>query len=154
MEDSDLGCRILDKYAATNLDELLYFYRIVPTSLTRSRVTPGALNIYKLIGELSKQRRSLGKDCLELGEVTIADEFMTKIEQAYSRDVILWLHHQSFFYLYWGQHELAFNTILQAVIRKPFHVKTVVVFLLISMRIILFYLRRTFKKVHYRALFK
>ncbi|NBP69549.1 MAG: glycosyltransferase family 2 protein [Cytophagia bacterium] len=154
MEDSDLGCRILDKYAATNLDELLYFYRIVPTSLTRGRVTPRSLNIYKLIGELSKQRRILGKDCLELGEVTIADDFMMKIEQAYSQDVILWLHHQSFFYLYWGQHDVAFSTILKAVAHKPYHIKTVVVFLLISMRIALFYLRSAFKKVHYLALFK
>lgn len=154
MADADLGCRILDKYAATNLDELLYFYRIVPTSITRGRVTPRSLNIYKLIGELSKQRRSLGKDCLELGEVTTADDFMLRIEHGYEQGITLLHRHQSFFYLYWGQNLLALKSISKAMTSKPYHIKTVLSFLLISIRVMLFYLRRTFKKVHYLALFR
>jgi glycosyltransferase involved in cell wall biosynthesis len=154
MEDTDLACRILDKYAATNLDELLYCYRIVPTSLTRSKVTIRSLNIYKLIAQLSISRKNMGKDCLELGDLARADDFMMKIEREYAQDSALWLRHQSFFYLYWGQHALAFSAIADAIALKPFHVKTVASFILINVRIALFYLGRSFKKVHYRAIFK
>lgn len=154
MEDADLASRILDMHAATNLNELLYGYRIVPTSLTRSKVTYRSINIYKLIAQLSISRKKMGKDCLELGDVARADDFMMKIEREYAQDSALWLRHQSFFYLYWGQHSLAFSAVADAIAIKPFHIKTVASFLLISIRIALFYLRRSFKKVHYRAVFK
>lgn len=154
MADADLGCRILDKYAATNLDELLYFYRIVPTSITRSRVTSRSLNIYKLIGHLSASRRSGGKDCLENGNDTSADDFIMKIERDYAQDSTLLHLHQSFFHLYWGQNLLAFRSISKAITIKPYRVKIVLSFLFISVRIVLFYFRRSFKKVHYHALFK
>mgnify|MGYP001806269126 CR=1 FL=1 len=154
MEDADLACRILDKYEATNVDMLLYFYRIVPTSLTRSKVTIRSLNIYKLIAHLSFERRRDGKDCLELANYAAANDFMMKIEGDYAQDSTLLHRHQSFFYLYWGQHLLAFDAITKALRRKPYHVKTVLSFLLISVRIMHFYFLRSFKKVHYHALFK
>lgn len=154
MADADLACRILDKYPSTNIDELLYFYRIVPTSITRSKVTSRSLNIYKLIGKLSSIRRTEGKDWLETGMVAFADDFMMKIEDEYAQDRVLWLRHQSFFYLYWGQNSLALKSIAKAFVIKPYHIKTAASFLLVSMRVTLFYMIRSFKKVHYRALFK
>ncbi len=154
MEDADLACRILDKYEATNVNEPLYFYRIVPSSLTRAKVTLRTLSIYKLIAQLSVERRRDGKDCLELGNYAAAADFMMKIEADYAQDSTLLLRHQSFFYLYWGQNHLAFNAITKALSRKPYHAKTVLSFLLISVRIMHFYLLRSFKKVHYHALFK
>lgn len=154
MADTDLACRILNKYAATNLDQLLYFYRIVPTSITRKKVTCRSLNIYKLISHLYTIRQSEQKDWLELGDYTAADDFMKKIEADYAKDSTLLHRHQSFFYLYWGQNLLAFNSISKAIAITPYHIKTVLSFLLITMRITLFYFHRSFKKVHYRALFK
>ncbi|GCC52918.1 glycosyltransferase family 2 protein [Chryseotalea sanaruensis] len=154
MDDADLACRILNLYSVTNLNELLYFYRIVPTSITRAKVTCRSLNIYKLISHLYTIRKSEQKDWLELGDFVSADDFMKKIEDDYAKDSTLLHRHRSFFYLYWGQNLLALNSITKAIIIKPYHLKTVLSFLLISMRIMLFYFSRSIKKVHYRALFK
>ena len=152
--DADLACRILDKYPATNLREPLYFYRIVKTSVTRKKVTVRNLNLHRLVGYLSQQRRHQGHDCLQRNDLKQADRFMEEIKEEYDRDLSFYPRHQAFFHLYWGLVDLAFINILNAIRARPFYSKNYLSFFYIIYRITFFYLNRGVNKKHYRSLMR
>ena len=81
LADADLSCMILDKFKATNIDESLYFYRIVRSSISRKKITVFNLNLHRLVGFLSQQRRISGQDCLQRGEPKEANAFMLSIQR-------------------------------------------------------------------------
>ncbi len=152
--DADLATRILDKYTATNIAESLYYYRILPSSLSRRNVTPRNLNLHLLVGFLSRQRRTDGQDCLQRNAPDEANEFMRQIEEPYNLDTSFLFRHQAFVHLYWGLNSLAFENARLAVSKSPFRAKNWLSGLYIIFRIGLFYLNRSLNKIHYRQLMK
>lgn len=147
--DSDLTCRLLDKYETTNLPESLYFYRIVHSSLSRKQVTVRNLTLYNLIAHLSKQRRVSGKDCIENGHTEEATAFMTSIEQSYQADPSYFFRHQAFFHLYWGLNNSALSSIWKAFLAKPLVLKNILGVPYTLLRIIFFMLNRRLNSIHY-----
>jgi len=152
--DADLATRILDNYRATNIAEPLYYYRILQTSLTRRNVTPRNLNLHRLVGFLSQQRRITGLDCLKRNAPEEANEFMHQIEEPYNLDPSFLFRHQAFVHLYWGLNNLALENVQLAVSKSPFRAKNWVSLLYVIFRIGLFYLNRSVNKVHYRQLMR
>jgi glycosyltransferase involved in cell wall biosynthesis len=150
--DADLSSLILDKYNSTNLAEPLYYYRILKSSVTRRKVTVRNLNLHRLIGFLSEQRREAGLDCLQRNIPQEADAFILKVQQEYDRDSSFFFRHQAYFQLYWGVNDLAFTNIKNAVIERPFLLKNWLSLAHIISRIGLFYLNRGLKKKHYSKL--
>jgi|GEM_PF-1276660 len=150
--DADLSTMILDKFNATNLEEPLYFYRILKSSVTRRKVTVHNLNVHRLIGHLSKQRREQGQDSLQCGSSLEADEFMNAIQREYDQDASLFYRHQAFFHLYWGLTDLAMQNGWEALKRRPFYFKNFPGFLWIAFRSAIFKLKHTLAKRHYGLL--
>jgi glycosyltransferase involved in cell wall biosynthesis len=150
--DADLSCRILDWCHATNLDEPLYFYRIVHSSISRTDITPFKLNCHKLVGLLSLQRRSAGQDCLQRGETAEVDAFMDAIQSKYDTDPSLFLRHQAFFHLYWGLNSLALTKGWQAFVKNPFFYKNMLSVFVIVLRIVWYWLNRVANKKSFRML--
>lgn len=150
--DADLDCMILDKFNATNINEPLYFYRIVRTSITRKKITVRSLNLNKLVGFLSKQRREQGQDCLQRGLPQEADEFMNSVQKEYDKDPSFFFRHQAFVHLYWGVHDLAFQNGLKAFFARPLYLKNLLSLGLIVFRIGVFLLTRGVNKKHYAQL--
>lgn len=147
--DADLSTRLLDKYETTNLEESLYYYRILDTSLTRREITIRNLTLSKLIAHLSWQRRNTGSDCLEKGNPQEANEFMKTLEEAYRNASSLFFRHQAFFHLYWGLNRKAFQTIWKAFLNQPFAIKNILGVPLVLSRIIFFVLYRRVFRRHY-----
>jgi glycosyltransferase involved in cell wall biosynthesis len=150
--DADLCCRILSQFKTSNLNDLLYFYRIVPSSISRKKITPLSLNSYKLIGELYLQRKKSKNDWLEQGKTKKADDFMKSIELKYDSDPSFLPRHTAFFHLYWGQLLPAINEGYRAFTLKPLKLKNGLSLALIIFRSGLFYLNRVFNKTHYTQL--
>ena len=150
--DADLATQILDKYTATNIAESLYYYRILPSSLSRKNITPRNLNLHLLVGFLSRQRRTTGQDCLQRNAPEEANEFMRQIEEPYNLDPSFLFRHQASVHLYWGLNDLAFKNGWVAISKSPFRAKNWGSLLYIIFRIGLFYLNRSVNKVHYRQL--
>lgn len=152
--DADLSTRLLDKYETTNLEESLYYYRILDTSLTRREITIRNLTLNKLIAHLSWQRRNTGSDCLEKGNPEEANEFMEKLEGAYRNDSSLFYRHQAFFHLYWGLNRKAFHSSWKAFLNRPFAIRNILGVPLVLFRIIFFELHRSFFATHYGQLIR
>ncbi len=152
--DADLSCRILDRFPSTNLQEPLYFYRILKTSVTRKKVTVRNLNLHLLIGFLSQQRRENGQDCLQKDNPDQADLFIKDIQDEYDRDPSFFSRHQAFFHLYWGLTDLAFLNMVNAIRARPFFIKNYVSFFYTIFRIGIFYLNRGLNGRHYSSLMR
>lgn len=142
LADADLACMILDKFNSTNIDEPLYFYRIVTSSLSRKKVTVRNLNLHRLVGFLSRQRREQGQDCLQRGSAAEADEFMNSIQRDYENDSSFFFRHQAFFHLYWGLNDLAFQNGWKAFKTRPLYWKNFLGLPLITIRCIVFGVKR------------
>jgi glycosyltransferase involved in cell wall biosynthesis len=150
--DADLACRIVDKYKATNIQEPLYFYRIVESSMSRKSITPRSLNIYKLIGHLSQQRREAGYDCLERQKPHEADQWLGQYLMPYQIDPSFIYRHKAFFHLYWGLFVPAILSVIKALQTKPFKRKNLLAFAYIIFKSSLFSVNRILFKKHYRSL--
>jgi len=101
---------------------------------------------------LSKQRREQGKDCLQLGESSQADEFLNSIQKEYDSDPSFFCRHQAFFQLYWGLTDLAISNGWKAFRARPFYLKNLFSLLFIVFRIGGFSLNRTVNRKHYSKL--
>jgi glycosyltransferase involved in cell wall biosynthesis len=150
--DADLACRLLDKHKVTNLPEPLYYYRILDSSVSRKNVSPRSLNLYKLIGYLSQQRRQNGWDCLDAGDVTEADEWLADYLEPYRADPSFSHRHTAFFHLYWGLPKRSILSMIQAIVIKPLKIKNLAGLGYIIFKSCLFSVNRVFFKKHYRDL--
>jgi glycosyltransferase involved in cell wall biosynthesis len=150
--DADLSGLILDKFPSTNLPESLYFYRILKSSVTRKKVTVRNLNLHRLMGHLSQQRRETGLDCLQRNTPEEADDFLSDVQKEYDQDPSFFFRHQAFFHLYWGLTDLSFINILKAIGAKPFKIKNWLCLPYIVLRIGMFYLSKRLNKIHFGEL--
>jgi glycosyltransferase involved in cell wall biosynthesis len=150
--DADLSGLIVDKFPCTNLPESLYFYRILKSSVTRKKVTVRNLNLHRLMGHLSQQRRETGVDCLQRNAPQEADNFLNNVQKEYDQDPSFFFRHQAFFHLYWGLTDLSFANILRALGTRPLKIKNWLCLLYIVFQIGMFCLSRRLNKIHFGEL--
>lgn len=121
--DADLASRIVDQFQTTNVLEPLYYYRIVSSSLSRKNTSIRFLNLYKLISFLSNERRTTGKDSLELNKPEVVDQFLLKLSKPYWQDNSLLYRQTAFTHLYWNKTKLAWRSSIAAWCGNPLHWK-------------------------------
>lgn len=79
-EDCDLAYRIIEKFHSCNIDEYLYQYRAVNSSLTNvTKLNPKeVISMYRVVVHLADQRAILGVDDVEAGNEKALDDFIIK----------------------------------------------------------------------------
>ncbi len=87
-EDIDFSMRIVEKYPAINLTEILYQYRINPDSMTKSSSYDllGKLIDRKLIFEFAKERKERGKDSLMENNLSQIEIFKLEAKNEFLRN--------------------------------------------------------------------
>ncbi len=84
-EDIDFSMRVVEKYRAVNLPDLLYNYRIHPESLTNSisMIDDERFINYDLINFLADQRKKKGVDSLMSGKMKEFEEARASFSERY-----------------------------------------------------------------------
>lgn len=85
-EDVDLAMRIAEKYNVTNLDEYLYYYRLIPQGLSKVNFDFLRFEGLKVLQALARERQEEGKDCLMTGDVERYNNLLSVIKQPYIQD--------------------------------------------------------------------
>jgi glycosyltransferase involved in cell wall biosynthesis len=149
--DADLCCRIVSRFKTANVAEPLYYYRVVPGSMSRKKLTPASLNTYPIIFWIHQQRALGQMDCIEAGNHELLAHYIGTIESAYTPAK---LHrHIAFYHLYWGLVQLAVKHAWRAItVHRP-TVKNILVLMYIIFKSGLFWLNRIVYKKHYTRYF-
>ncbi len=71
--------RVNSKYLVYFIKDVLYNYRISPTSLTNVLDNPRKLIAWEILEELYRQRNETGTDALEKGDLALMAEFESKL---------------------------------------------------------------------------
>ena len=99
-EDCDLAMRLTEVGECSNVNEVLYHYRILPYSLSKS-ITPRKKSLYPLLVELHNQRIIEGQDFLQKGETGKAEELLLKIQsEKYSDQSMIYRESAEFLMYY------------------------------------------------------
>lgn len=138
-EDTDLAYRIVEKGKAINLNDYLYIYRILDTSLCRKDVNVRNRNLYSVVTYLGNQRKQNGKDVVMQNMPHVADAYLEQITLKYTDDPALIYREAAAYYFYWRLYKKA----LQAA-RKGFWIRP---FQLINLRTYFYVLRQTTIKI-------
>ena len=77
-EDMDFTLRVVEKYKSTNLENYLYFYRLVGTSLTKKACyfNEGRFLNTRLIFHLAGERRFYGKDSIMKDDIIFLNRLL------------------------------------------------------------------------------
>lgn len=119
-EDTDLAARIIDKYKGYNLEEYLYVYRILQTSLCRRRVDVRNRNLYKVVSYLTVERRNTGFDALMENRNDQADHYLAQATAHYNNDPALIHREAAAYFLYWQLYSEAIKEAVKGIIKRPF----------------------------------
>ncbi len=123
--DADLAARIVEKFKAINIVEPLYYYRILPDSLSRRKYSVRFAILDKLISLLAKERRSIRVDSLMTNDQNKMLDYESKLSSKFSNSPAL-IHQQAAFYnLYWKVNGLALQHAWTAFKIKPFRLKSI-----------------------------
>lgn len=86
-EDYDLAARIVEKYAAINIPEPLYIYRMNFNSSSQNAwKNPYQFHSHQLVGLFVKQRRMNGTDWLDESNFKAIDDFIKEKHRPYIED--------------------------------------------------------------------
>ena len=85
-EDYDLSYRLVQTGKCTNLEEYLYFYRVVPGSLSKE-LTPRKKAMKKVVNFLADQRKIKGTDDLREGIIINVEKIVNDEMVGYSNDL-------------------------------------------------------------------
>ena len=117
-EDCDLSYRLVQQAKATNLQEILYQYRLVPGSLSKE-LTPRKRVLYHIVALLANQREDRGYDDLERNDTSLLNEELKRFLEPYQNDPskihIENAEFQMYFQMYWS----AINSSIKALMTKP-----------------------------------
>lgn len=119
--DFDWHFRILEKYKAANLPEILYFYRKNPSSITFTMST----DLRKLIGDkiayfLYEQRLNTKTDALISNNHRELDLFMKSQLQPYYKEPSLICNKMTMSLIHQGRKGLALKYALLGIVKAPF----------------------------------
>ncbi len=110
-EDIDLAVRLLEKFEATNLQEPLYYYRNIPSSLSKSGYNFLKFEGLHLIQILHEERVKNGADCLQKQDMITFHKHLKDLEAPYINDASLFFRKAASISLY---HKFHANAVLQA----------------------------------------
>lgn len=117
-EDCDLAIRLVDKGRCINLKEVLYHYRILPDSLSKT-ITPRKKCLYSMLVHFHSQRQRHGKDDLQRGNLLVASRKLNYLcQQSYSEPTQV-LRERASFLMYYQLHTAAISVSLRAVCEAP-----------------------------------
>lgn len=85
-EDVDLAMRIAEKYPVVNLDEYLYYYRLIPQGLSKVNFDFLRFEGLKVLHLLAEQRSREGVDCLMRGDLKQYEQLLQEIRRPYIED--------------------------------------------------------------------
>lgn len=85
-EDYDWALRLTEAGKAANLDQVLYFYRMLPASDSRDLSSSVKLYSRKIVIELAKQRASFGADWIQKKDYDSLEKFENELAEPYQLD--------------------------------------------------------------------
>ncbi len=118
-EDTDLAYRLFQKGICTNIDEPLYNYRILETSLCRKEFTIRNKNLYHVVVYLAKQRELTGIDDLMCNQNELVDAYFDEITVEYKTDKGLVFREGAAYYMYWNYYSKAIKYSIKAIKHDP-----------------------------------
>jgi len=148
-EDTDLAFRIIDNYRGYNLQEHLYFYRILDSSLCRRKVDVRNRNLYKVVAMLGEQRRKSGTDFLMENRPEKADKYLDEVTIEYKKDPARIYREAAAYYFHWKLIVKACSAAWSGVLVRPFDLKNI--------RTLFYIIRKSFlsfesAKTHYKKI--
>ena len=99
-EDCDLAFRLIEKGPCINVDQLLYTYRIIPNSLSKT-LTAEKRNYYRMAVEFYQQRMNCGEDDLMQGRSAEVDAMLHSLLEPYRKDPSLIHRENAAFLMYY-----------------------------------------------------
>lgn len=150
--DADLCCRILSCGRARNVEEALYYYRVVPGSMSREKMDAVFLNSYRIVFWLHQQRAEMGKDVLERGNFVEMERFVERIKENYS--VVSLFHQRAFRDFYWGLSHQAIGWSWKAIGLDYTNFKSYAVFTFICFRTVFSLVKMLLTSKHYSVFIK
>lgn len=119
-EDCDLAFRLIEMGRCTNLHDILYTYRILPGSLSKT-ITPRKKNMYKMAVAFHEQRLSRGTDDLMEGRSQDVDDRLNLLMIPYRKDPSLIYRENAAFLMYYQLNRYAIIQAWKACLMKPLH---------------------------------
>ena len=139
-EDFDWILRVSEKYEVANINhrESLYFYRSVPSSMTKS-----FKNVEQFFGSsialfLAEERKKLGIDSLQRGDIQKIKDYIKILKVPYEKDKSLFHHQKAAGLVYSGLYSNAILEAWNAVILEPSKFK--------NYRLLQYCIRRYFRR--------
>lgn len=121
-EDCDLNCRLLYRYNGVNLKDVLYQYRILPNSLSKT-LTPRKKVMYQIVAHLYKQRLETGSDQLDAGQEDALNSMISDLTIDYTMDSSKILREQAELFMYYQLNANAIKSAIKAILDSPFRLK-------------------------------
>lgn len=137
-EDCDLAFRLIEKGPCTNLADILYSYRVVPGSLSKT-ITAEKKNLYRMAVSFHEQRKLSGTDDLINQNFEAADRKLKQFLQRYEKDVSLIHRENAGFLMYYKLNKQAILDAWKACRLKPFYFD--------NWRTLQYCVRKTFLKI-------
>jgi glycosyltransferase involved in cell wall biosynthesis len=137
-EDCDLAFRLIEKGRCTNLPDILYSYRLVPGSLSKT-ITAEKKNLYRMAVSFHEQRKFSGTDDLINQDSEAADQKLKRLLLPYEKDVSLIHRENAAFLMYYKLNRSAILNAWKACLLKPFYFD--------NWRTLQYCLRKTFLKI-------
>jgi glycosyltransferase involved in cell wall biosynthesis len=117
-EDCDFAIRIIEKFKAINLTEVLYNYRIVPGSLSKN-LNARKKCMYPMLVHFHRQRVRKGEDDLMSGREELANIKLRKLMRKYEYDSSLIFRESAAFQMYFFLYKNAIKDSLRAIVAEP-----------------------------------
>lgn len=117
-EDCDLALRLIERGPCTNLPDILYTYRVLPDSLSKS-ITAQKKNFYKMALEFHRQRKFRGYDDLMEGRYAEVQERLEFHMKPYLDDPSLIHRENAAFFMYYKLFRKAVFTSWRGCVSSP-----------------------------------
>lgn len=123
-EDVDLAVRLVEKYKAANLPDFLYYYRNIPSSLSKWGYDFLKFEGLKLINLLAEERKLNGIDSLMTNNHQKIEEYLAQIRQPYDKDKSLFYRKAAAHSLYFNFYKNALIYALRGILAEPLKIIT------------------------------
>lgn len=117
--DYDLALRIIEKYKSSNIDEVLYYYRNNPKSISKNIPNYRILITQKLTQFFYQERKEKGIDSLEEGNWDLIKTKEKDFSIPYINDKTLYLRETAARMMYYQMNKEAVRYSWQAIIKEP-----------------------------------